>query len=110
MGACMKKKRGSMLAAGKGGKGKKGKKWDFRKTPKKGKQKVRRAIKFNGDYDKVVGAKKEKFLQECTAKAPEDVICSDVRKGSIIIDYQGPADKVEEDVAAVQAAGALELP
>merc|ERR1711972_759118 len=40
--ACMKKKRGSMLAAGKGGKGKngkKGRKYDFRKTPKKGKQK-----------------------------------------------------------------------
>merc|ERR1719291_650243 len=66
-------------------------------------------MKFDGDYEKVVGNKKEKFLQECTKQAPEGVICSDVRKGSIIVDYEGPADDVEKDISAVQTAGALKL-
>lgn len=83
---------------------------DFRKTPKVGRQRVRRAIRFAGDFDKVVGAQKAQFLSECTAKlAHSGVECSDVRKGSIIVDYTGAAADVEEDLAAIEAAGTLEL-
>merc|ERR1719277_2232832 len=67
-------------------------------------------MKFNGDYDKVVGNRKQEFLKKCTERAPEGVVCSDVRKGSIVVQMDGPAEKVEEDVSKMVSAGKLDLP
>ena len=68
---------------------------------------------FPGDYDQVVGTNKAKFLEECTTelsgKVTGNVECTDVRKGSIVVDVSGPKDAVTQAVQDVQTNG-LDLP
>merc|ERR1719201_3137563 len=67
-----------------------------------------KTIALAGDYDKVVGSKKAKFLQECTAKL-RDVECYDVRSGSVLVSLRGSRSALDAAAKDVRDTG-LDLP
>jgi len=58
---------------------------------------------FAGDYQAVVGDKKDTFLTECTEKLEDGTVCSDVRAGSIIVDITGKMTAATAAVKAIEA-------
>ena len=61
-------------------------------------------IKFDGDYEIVVGASKNQFLEQCSiSMAP--VTCVDARAGSIIVDVQGKQRDLKSAVSDVASNG-----
>ena len=65
-------------------------------------------VSFEGDYTKVIGANKKKFLEQCSAfisKFSAKVTCADVRSGSILIDLQGRQADLQSAVSGVATKG-----
>ena len=74
--------------------------------------KATRSIRFDGNFEQVVGSDKTKFLQECTTKLSandRDVECVDVRPGSVVVDIRGSSDALDAVVSEVETKG-LALP
>ena len=65
-------------------------------------------VSFEGDYAKVVGANKKKFLEQCSAfmsKFSAKLTCTDVRSGSILVDLQGSQADLRSAVSGVATKG-----
>ena len=69
------------------------------------------SIVFLGDFGQIIGAKRAKFLAECTDSVSSNgsVKCVDVRPGSIILDLKGSRAAVDAAVAQMKTNG-LDLP
>jgi len=71
---------------------------------------VTRSVSFAGDYNGVVGAQRQSFLEECSfLTASCGTTCSNVEPGSILVSYTGEAESVERSVDASLASGRLPL-
>lgn len=63
---------------------------------------------FAGDFDKIVGSHKQRFLDECSMKlAP--VVCTDAVSGSIVITLVGERAAIDKAAAQIESEG-LDLP
>ena len=61
-------------------------------------------IKFDGNYETVVGKSKDRFLTQCSiSMAP--VTCVDARPGSILVDVQGKQKDLTPAVSHVASKG-----
>jgi len=68
-------------------------------------------VTFAGNYDIVIRDQKEAFLQECTEEyASNNVKCSNVVSGSIIIFFQGQIADVNNVINSMVNSGELDLP
>lgn len=59
---------------------------------------------LTGNYIEIIGDNKTQFLKECT-DAYQDVICTDVIPGSIILDLAGPSDKLKQAEFSIMSEG-----
>eukprot|EP00494_Astrolonche_serrata_P005947 UN05964 len=52
-------------------------------------------VKFSGDYNAIVGDRRQEFLDSCTARF-HGLRCVDVHAGSIIITLKGQLDEISD--------------
>ena len=65
-------------------------------------------VSFEGDYNKIIGANKKTFLEQCSTFISEftaKVICADVRPGSILVDLKGSQTNLQSAVSGVASKG-----